>query len=608
LSACGDGDGDRDPEIRIDPVRHMEVGVARVGTDLASSAIDYVRGKADELALGLSSDDDFEVLSQTRAAGLDHVRLQQRYRGVAVLHAQVLVHADATTFIGMNGYLTRDLDGFDVTPALTEDEALAIAMNDRAAGASVEYQRQTVRLVVRPRASGGADLAWQVELFNEWKPGLAVGRWHYLIDARSGEVLDRFDGLESIDQASGPGGTPTHAVSWDSRLDVEAMGPETFSMYTDDLMTVDLDGAEGGGEWVTGDSLDDFPDPVVNDAHGYAEIALETMREWMGRDSINDGGLRLVARVHHGGVADSTAFWDGVQANFGPTDLPYESSQSLDVVAHEFGHGFTQYHSDLEYSGQSGGLNESFSDIAGTVAEFYFEGEAADFYIGEDLLDNGLILRELCSYRYWDYHDGQDPHEASAWPNRAFCLAVGRYEASTGVSPVDAVREMGHVWYAANAAYWTSGASFEEGCRGTIDAARALGHDGEITEGIAQSWADTGIECESDVFVCDEDDSCDAGEGETCASCPEDCGECMQDCGFWQKAKCDIGIGDCSRCDETEPGCGDRVCDGDETDENCPEDCGCAALSCDQVAPFGCFCDDGCEDVGDCCADVDVCD
>ena len=81
--------------------------------------------------------------------------------------------------------------------------------------------------------------------------------------------------------------------------------------------------------------------------------------------------------------------------------------------------------------------------------------------------------------------------------------------------------------------------------------------------------------------------------------------DCAQDCGVWQKAKCNIGIGDCSHCDVTEPGCGDHVCDGDEDDSNCPLDCGCAALSCDQVAPFGCFCDESCHDVGDCCADRD---
>jgi Zn-dependent metalloprotease len=484
---------------------------------------------------------------------------------------------------------------------VTESEALAIAEADR--GSAIDYAREEARLVIRPRAAGGADLVWQVELANEAQPASPVGRWFYLVDAIGGDVLHAFDGLESVEQASGPGGTPTHAVSWDGMLDVEAMGPITYSMYTDELMTVDYQ----EGTWVMGETLDDFPHPEVNDAHGYTEVALRTMREWMGRDSIDDGGLRLIARVHHDGVEDKTAFWDGGQANFGPGHWDYESSQSLDVVAHEFGHGFTQHHSGLDYENESGGLNESFSDVAGTVAEFFFEDEAADFHIGEDLLANGLVLRDMSMRPYLAYEDGIDPHEASLWGNNAFFLAVGRYVAATGSITTDAVRAMGEVWYTANAAYWTSGSSFEEACRGTIDAARALGYTSEIAEGIAHSWADTGVPCDSGLLVCDFDDSCDAGEGETCASCPDDCGSCEQDCGFWTKAKCDVGIGDCSRCYNSEPGCGDHLCDGDETDENCPEDCGCSALSCGTVAPFGCFCDDGCDDVGDCCTDVDVC-
>ena len=104
-------------------------------------------------------------------------------------------------------------------------------------------------------------------------------------------------------------------------------------------------------------------------------------------------------------------------------------------------------------------------------------------------------------------------------------------------------------------------------------------------------------------FVCDNDDSCDADEGETCASCPNDCGSCSEDCSFWKKAKCKIGIGDCSRCDAV-PSCGDGFCDGEETDATCGQDCGCAAADDCTVSPFGCWCDSACLEYGDCCADV----
>ena len=54
-------------------------------------------------------------------------------------------------------------------------------------------------------------------------------------------------------------------------------------------------------------------------------------------------------------------------------------------------------------------------------------------------------------------------------------------------------------------------------------------------------------------------------------------------------------------------GCGDGQCTGDETDSSCPADCGCAAISCEGVSPFGCYCDAECEQTGDCCADADIC-
>ena len=54
---------------------------------------------------------------------------------------------------------------------------------------------------------------------------------------------------------------------------------------------------------------------------------------------------------------------------------------SLDVSSHEVSHGFTEQNSGLIYRGQSGGINEAFSDMAGEAAEAYFK-EENDFLIG----------------------------------------------------------------------------------------------------------------------------------------------------------------------------------------------------------------------------------
>jgi len=614
-AACGDsGDGGRG--IVTESVRHMEIANALAGADLQVEAIDYVRGFEESLALGLSSGDDYDVISIAEHDGLRHVRMAQTYAGVPVVGSQIMVHADDTTFLGFNGTVTKNLDGFDVTTTVSDGEALAIAKADLAGDTPLEFSNEATRLVILPGRTGGASIAWHVTFDNSKGGDIETGEWNYFIDARAATVLRKFDGHTTIDQGSGPGGNSKVSRTWTARLDVE-LDDGVYKMKTDDIETQDRNNDDDVYESA---ELGNFTDPNGNDAHGFAEVTLNMMRDWMGRDSLDDNGFKIVSRVHDTDAcsgAPMNACFKGEKMYYGDGGgdfLPF--SGGLDIVAHELNHGFTRFHSNLDYENQSGGLNESFSDIAGTVAEFYDEGAAGNFDIGEDIM-TGDPLRQMCdqSVDGWsasdagDYVEGMDPHGSSGVPNRAFCLAVGRYKAAgAGSSTVEAVRAMGHIWYTANAAYWTSGTTYQEACRGTIDAARGIGNGGEVVEALAASWADVGVVCESDVFVCDNDGDCDAGDGETCASCAEDCGSCSEDCSFWKKRKCNLGIGDCSRCDR-EPGCGDHVCDGDENDENCGQDCGCEALGCEAVAPYGCWCDPACEDFGDCCDDRgDVCD
>jgi Zn-dependent metalloprotease len=615
---CGDASTGGGPAAVVTrPVWHMETANALVGADLQVAAIDYVRSFDGELGLGLGAEDDFTVTSISESDGLRHVRLQQTHAGVPVVSSEVVVHADDTTFIGLNGTLTSNLDGFDITTTLTDADAMAVARTDLAGDAGVATSEDTARLVILPGEPDGAAIAWYLTFATEAGPAVDTGEWNYFVEAQSGALLWKFDASTTVEQGSGAGGNAKKARTWTAELDVE-MDDGVYKMKTDQLETQDRRDDDDPFESA---DLNAFPDAQANDAHGYAEVTLKMMRYWMGRDSLDDNGFKIVSRVHDTSAcsgAPLNACWKGKKMYYGDGGDPFlPFSHGLDVVAHELNHGFTSFHSDLKYADQSGGLNESFSDVAGTVAEFFDEGGSADFLIGEDIMIADEPLRWMCEPANdgWsaddagDYSKGMDPHGSSGVPNRAFCLAVGRYEATgSGHSVIEAVREVGHIWYTANAAYWTSGTTYQQGCRGTIDAARALGHSNEVAQALADSWADVGVDCQSAQLVCDGDDHCDAGEGETCGSCPDDCGSCSESCSGWKKAKCKIGIGDCSRCDKP-AGCGDGICDGDETDESCGQDCGCRALECEELAPFGCWCDDACEELGDCCADRgDVCE
>jgi vibriolysin len=609
LTACSSS-GSGDP-IVTEPIQYLEVNLTTAGTDLATAAPAYVLASDD---VALVDRDDFTPLATVNGPdGLRHARLQQVHDGVPVFGSEIVAHADESTFLGYNGFLTRGLDGFDTTPALSADDAIAIAAADR--GAGIAWARQESRLVILPGRDGlGADLVWQIELANEPQDAADLGRWFYFVAADDGAVLWTYDGLATVEQASGPGGNARVARNWNAALDVEKEGGE-FVMKTARQVTLDMKTKMDGGDPAHAAALDGFMDPNVNDAHGFTEITLDMMRDWTGNNSIDGDGFVITARVHYGENVD-VASWDGTFVNFGDSnpDMRYPRPGALDIVGHEINHGFTEKHSHLVYSEQSGGLNESFSDVAGTMAEFYREGDTADFNIGEDIyVAADGVHRFMCNPaakgsldHMSEYERGAEVHSSSGIGNKAFCLSVARFKAQNGGSTVEAVRRVGLAWYTANAGYWTSTATYTQACQGTVDGARSLGYSKEEVAQINQSWEDVGVHCDGAPVVCDEDDTCEPSVGETCSSCAADCDACSQDCGWFKKMKCKIGIGDCSRCD-LPAGCGDGVCAEDEDDESCAEDCGCAAPgdTCGSVAPYGCWCDAVCGVRGDCCADRD---
>ena len=631
-AACG---GDSAAPIATEPVRHAELELTRAGADLGPEAVTYAGER-----VGLAAGDELEVLSvRTVPDGLRHARLRQVHRGVPVFGTEIAVHADATTFLGFTGRMTRNLDDMDLAPAFDEAAALATA---RATGNDgVAYDREGATLYIRPRGPTGADLVWHVVLHNRRQPEAAAGVWNIVLDATTGDVLRRYNALHRLDQGSGPGGNDKVSWTWNDELDLEEEGGE-YWMETDRLRTLD---GSNNDEVVHGADIDNMEDKSANDAHGYAEVTLAMMSDWAGQDSLDGAGFVIVSRVHdttHCGP--DNACWYLEQMHYGDGAAGgafYAFSAGADVVGHELNHGFTDFHSNLVYSEQSGGLNESFSDVAGTMVEFYRQGEGADFLLGEDITTGVEPLRTMCEpakdAAFWQEHKdywislgateadidswvsiehaseftaGMDPHWSSGPPNKAFCLAAGRAKAR-GATTVEAVRRLGEAWYGANAGYWTSSSTYDEACQGIVDAGRALGFsDEEVTE-IAQSWADVGVTCDAGTGggggggVCDGDGTCDAADGETCGTCA-DCGPCPLSCGPFQMAKCAQGIGDCSGCGAV--GCGDGVCAEGEDDQSCAQDCGCAAEgSCGSVAPWGCWCDAGCAESGDCCADVEVC-
>ena len=143
-------------------------------------------------------------------------------------------------------------------------------------------------------------------------------------------------------------------------------------------------------------------DAEVNEAYDGLGATFDFYWNVYRRNSIDDAGMHLNASVHYGRKYDN-AFWNGTQMVFGDGDgdLFNRFTVSLDVIAHELTHGVTGDEVNLVYVGESGALNESLSDVFGSLVKQYARKQTAaeaDWLIGAELLTakvHGVALRSL---------------------------------------------------------------------------------------------------------------------------------------------------------------------------------------------------------------------
>ena len=102
----------------------------------------------------------------------------------------------------------------------------------------------------------------------------------------------------------------------------------------------------------------------IDNAHNFAGDTYDFYKNEHNRDSINNAGMALISKVHYSS-GYCNAYWNGFEMTYGDGCFIVTD----DVVAHELTHGVTQYESSLIYQGQSGAINEAFSDIWGEFVD-----------------------------------------------------------------------------------------------------------------------------------------------------------------------------------------------------------------------------------------------
>jgi thermolysin len=214
-------------------------------------------------------------------------------------------------------------------------------------------------------------------------------------------------------------------------------------------------------------------------------------------------------------------FGEGLPTRFSLDGQNYNYfSGGFDVVAHELSHAVTEFSSGLIYQNESGALNESFSDILGTGAEYYVRAtgrsdRAADYIIGEDIVTparpgapTGIRSMENpgafgdpdhYSRRYVGPEDNGGVHINSGIPNHAFYLAI---EGGTNRTSGLAVQGVGgsnreqieRIFYRGFTSYLTPNATFAQARQATLRAASELfGESSAAYRAVQQAWTAVGV-------------------------------------------------------------------------------------------------------------------
>ncbi|HXM59834.1 MAG TPA: M4 family metallopeptidase [Terriglobales bacterium] len=255
-------------------------------------------------------------------------------------------------------------------------------------------------------------------------------------------------------------------------------------------------------------------DPAVNEAYQYTGDTYDFYKQVFNRNSVDDHGLTLTSSVHYSDQYDN-ALWNGEQMIYGDGDGQYfqRFTICLDVIGHELTHGVTQNEAQLVYSGQSGALNESISDVFGSLVKQWVNNQTvdqADWLIGAGLFTSavqGKAIRSMSApgTAYNDPNIGTDPQPAtidryvnttddyggvhinSGIPNHAFYLAakaIGGY----------AWQKAGLIWYRTLNGSLSPSATFQDMSNATTIVAGSLfGQNSNEQQAVTQAWATVGV-------------------------------------------------------------------------------------------------------------------
>ena len=381
-------------------------------------------------SLKFRAEDDLVLLQETKdKLGFTRQFYEQRYKGIKVEHGLYGVHSRNGKIEYMGGEYKK-VKNVIVIPSLSEKQALEKALgyihaikykwenpdeekfikSFKSDSAATNYPKGQLLICKDALKTDSIyRLAYVFDIFAEFPFSHKL----YSIDAITGDILNvndlvfdvnttgtaatRYSGPQSITTDSYPNGYRLRETRNGVRIETYNMNRTTNYFNTDF--------SDNDNNWTATEYNNANFDNAALDAHWGLERVYDYWQTVMQRNSLNNQGLPLLNYVHANiadmgfGINNDNAFWDGQRMTYGDGQTLFSPVASLDVIAHETGHGIMTFTAGFGNNGENGALNEGFSDIWGAVIEHWAvanDPAKQTWLIGEQLMKNGaLCLRSL---------------------------------------------------------------------------------------------------------------------------------------------------------------------------------------------------------------------
>ncbi|MEU0220049.1 M4 family metallopeptidase [Streptomyces sp. NPDC006265] len=471
---------------------------------------------ADEIGLG--AQEKLVVKDVVKDAdGSVHTRYERTYAGLPVLGGDLVVHESKSGAAkGVTRAAKAALKVASLKPAVTAAKAEKQAVTLAKSAGSKKTEADSAPRKVIWAANGKPVLAYETVVGGLQEDG-TPNELHVVTDAATGKKLYEYQGVET-----GTGNTTysgqvtlstTKSGSMYNLTDGTRGGHKTYNLNRGTSGTGTL---FSGSDDVWGTGNPSNTETAAADAHYGAQITWDFYKSAFGRNGIRNDGKAAYSRVHYGN-SYVNAFWSDscFCMTYGDGSGNTHPLTSLDVAAHEMSHGLTSATAGLNYSGESGGLNEATSDIFGAGAEFFAgnSSDVGDYLIGEeiDINGDGSPLRYMdkpskdgASKDNWSSSlGGVDVHYSSGPANHFFYLLsegsgsktingvtynspTSNGSTVTGIGRTKALQ----IWYKALTTYMTSTTKYAQARTATLNAASALyGASSTEYKAVASAWS-----------------------------------------------------------------------------------------------------------------------